>query len=306
MCEDVISMSDGVFMKKYAKLVYHFVEKLFGHRLNLIQKETGLDKEDLTQHGMEGLIKARKDFKPELGFKFTTFAVPRIVGEIKRSIRGSQKVKVTQEVYEIKGKIIRGNLQSEDVKMIAKTLGANEHDAQVALQFDPKTKSFQKPVGRWSDGRTITLEDVLKDEKNSSIIDKVIADIVIADFLSTLGEREQLIWYMHAENIKQSIIGKQLGLSQVHISRILTGIYVKAEDYGKKHKFHELKQTGYVSLKNKKSRESKYGNWLDIAEKNGISKGSFWYRLREGWPCEAAATHPTGNQGMHHKKKQII
>lgn len=306
MCEDVISIPDGVFMKKYAKLVYHFVERLFGHRLNLIKKETGLDKEDLIQHGMEGLIKARKNFKPELGFKFTTFAVPRVVGEIKKSIRGLQKVKITQEVYEIKGKIFRGKLQGEDVKIIAKILGSYEYDVKTALEFDSKTTSFQEEIGKTNDGTNITLEDVLEDKKVSSAIDKVIAEIVIADFLKTLDERDQLIWYMHAENIQQSKIGKHFGLSQTQISRILTGVYVKAEDYGKQHNLHELNHKGYVSFKSRKSRESKYGNWLNIAEENGISKGSFWYRLREGWSCELAATHPIGNQGMHHKKKQII
>ncbi|WP_411501407.1 sigma-70 family RNA polymerase sigma factor [Bacillus thuringiensis] len=299
-------MHDDVFMKKYAKLVYHFVEKIFGHRLNLIKKETSLDKEDLTQYGMEGLIKARRDFKPELGFKFITYAVPRIVGEIKRAIRSSQKVRITKEVYEIKGKIFRGNLREKDIKAIAKILGSYEHDVKTALEYDPILTSLQKPVGKWSDGRIMILEDILEDKTTSSIIDKVVEEIVITDFLRTIDEREQLIWYMHAENIQQSKIGKHFGLSQVQISRILTGIYVKAEDYGKQHKLHELHQKGYVSFKNRKSRESKYGNWLDIAEENGISKGAFWYRLREGWTCEMAATHPTGNQGMHHKKKQII
>ncbi|MDA2526420.1 sigma-70 family RNA polymerase sigma factor [Bacillus cereus] len=299
-------MNDDAFVKKYKKLVYHFVQILFSHRLNLIKKETSLDKEDLIQHGMEGLIKARRDFKPELGFKFTTFAVPRIVGEVKRSIRGAQKVKITNEVYEIKGRIFKNNLQEKDVKVIAKILGSYEHDVRTALEFNPRTISLQREIEKTNDGKIITLEDILEDQKASSTIDKVIAEIVITDFLRTLDERDQLIWYMHSENIQQSKIGKQFNLSQTQISRILTGIYVKAEDYGKQHNLHRLHQKGYVSFKSRKSRESKYGNWLEIAGENGISKGSFWYRLREGWTCEMAATHPVGKQGTRHKTKQII
>ena len=78
--------------------------------------------EDLVQCGMIALIKARDQFKPELGFKFLTFATPKIIGEIGHEIYKMQKVKIEKTVYYAKGKILKNKLGEESVEDISKAL----------------------------------------------------------------------------------------------------------------------------------------------------------------------------------------
>ncbi|YAR63256.1 sigma-70 family RNA polymerase sigma factor [Bacillus cytotoxicus] len=104
---DVKALSDEEFIQKYEKFVFHFIHKKYGHRLQAIKDDTGLEFEDLVQCGMIALIKAREQFKPEMGFKFLTFAVPKIIGEIGNEIWKTQKLKIERTVYYAKGKILK-------------------------------------------------------------------------------------------------------------------------------------------------------------------------------------------------------
>ena len=84
--EDVRAMSDEEFMSKYENLVHHFIWKRYKGRLDIVKGHTGLEMEDLVQCGMIGLIKARRDFNHNLGYQFSTYAIPKIHGEVGNSL----------------------------------------------------------------------------------------------------------------------------------------------------------------------------------------------------------------------------
>ncbi|AAT56124.1 MULTISPECIES: sigma-70 family RNA polymerase sigma factor [Bacillus] len=303
--EDVLMMTDDDFMKKYSRLVYYYVNKYFSNIAKAIEQETNLNMDDLIQSGMLGLVTARRDFKTELGFKFTTFAVPRILGYIRKAVRDSQKIRITNEVYEIKGKISRMKLHDEEVESIAKLLEVSVRDVKTAKEFNPRTISLQTPLNKEVNKEKVTLENTLIDKKTSMTLDDVIKKMIITAFLSTLCSKEKFVWELHAKNMTQAAIGKRLGVTQTQISRILKGIYKKAEEYGNKHSLRDIGKTRFEKTIENHVRQSSHGNWLDIAESNGVSRGAFWYRLREGWSYEMAATQPLGSQGTR-KNKQVI
>lgn len=303
--EDVLTMTDDDFMKKYSRLVYYYVNKYFSNISKAIEQETNLNMDDLIQSGMLGLVTARRDFKTELGFKFTTFAVPRILGYIRKAVRDSQKIRITNEVYEIKGKISRMKLHDEEVENIAELLEVSTRDVKTAKEFNPRTISLQAPLNKELNEEQVTLETKLIDKKTSMTLDDVVKKMIITAFLSTLCSKEKFVWELHAKNITQAAIGKRLGVTQTQISRILKGIYKKAEEYGNKHGLRDDCKTRFKKINVNHVRQSSHGNWLDIAKSNGVSRGAFWYRMREGWSYEMTATQPLGNQGTR-KNKQVI
>lgn len=232
--EDVKTMDDDEFMKKYEKLVHYYVHKSFAGRVKSIEHETNLDMDDLIQYGMMGLVKARIKFEPERGFKFSTYAVPRILGEVKRWIRDSQKIKVSRDVYRTKGNIAMNQLEEEEIEKIASVLDVSEEIAKLALEFDSKTTSIHKVMFRSGEGEDITLESMLMDEASENEQEDADNKIIIQSFLNTLNSREYIIWDLHSKNIRQRDIGKELRTSQAQICRVLKRIDKKAEAYGEK------------------------------------------------------------------------
>ncbi|MGI0534975.1 sigma-70 family RNA polymerase sigma factor [Bacillus pfraonensis] len=232
--EDIKTMDDEEFMNKYEKLVHYYVHKSFAGRAKSVEHETNLDMDDLVQCGMMGLVKARNGFEPELGFKFSTYAVPRILGEVKRWIRDLQKIKVSREVYRTKGNIAVKQLEGEGVEKIASVLDVSEETAKLALDFDSKTTSIHQVIYRSGEGEDITLESMLMDETSEDEQEDVNNKIVLQSFLNTLDSREYIIWDLHSKNIKQRDIGKELKTSQAQICRVLKRINKKAEAYGEK------------------------------------------------------------------------
>ncbi|MEA1010960.1 MULTISPECIES: sigma-70 family RNA polymerase sigma factor [Bacillus cereus group] len=101
---DVKGMSDSEFVKKYEQFLHFFIQCRYGSKLDSIKSDTGLEIEDLVQCGMIALIKARDQFKPELGFKFLTFATPKIIGEIGHEIYKTQKVKIERQYIMPRGR----------------------------------------------------------------------------------------------------------------------------------------------------------------------------------------------------------
>ena len=121
--EDVRAMPDEEFMSKYEDLVHHFIWKRYKGMLEIVKANTGLEMEDLVQYGMMGLIKARRDFNHELGYQFSTYAIPKIHGEVGKFIMNSHKIKVPRALYILRGKMMRQGLMEEDTETICKQLG---------------------------------------------------------------------------------------------------------------------------------------------------------------------------------------
>ncbi|AZJ20699.1 RNA polymerase subunit sigma-28 [Bacillus wiedmannii bv. thuringiensis] len=213
---DVKAMSDDEFVKKYKKLVYKFVWGKYGAVLDSIKTTTGLDVEDLIQSGMIGLLKARRDFNSAYGCKFSTLAIPKIYGETTRAIIDNQKIKVTRDVFYLKGRIQRKGLIEE------------------ALQYQ-QIPSYLSEVMYSSGGEKaeITFESKLVDESSIRETEEIEEKMVMHSFKKTLPDRELMIWDMYSNHMSQGNIGKRVGVTQTQISRILKRINERAAAFGK-------------------------------------------------------------------------
>lgn len=231
---DVKGMSDEEFVKKYERFLHFFIQRRYGSKLDSIKSDTGLEIDDLVQCGMIALIKARNQFKPELGFKFLTFATPKIIGEIGHEIYKTQKVKIEKTVYYAKGKILKNKLGEESVEHISKVLEIEPKLVKAAKDYQPGAFSLNKIVysSGSGEGEDITLERTLEDE-NESIESKVENEMVVHSFLNTLQDREMIVWDMYSQNKPQQEISNHAGVSQPHISRILKRINERAVAFGK-------------------------------------------------------------------------
>lgn len=136
-------------------------------------------------------------------------------------------------------------LHDEEVESIAKLLEVSVRDVKTAKEFNPRTISLQTPLNKEVNKEKVTLENTLIDKKTSMTLDNVIKKMIITAFLSTLCSKEKFVWELHAKNMTQAAIGKRLGVTQTQISRILKGIYKKAEEYGNKHSLRDIGKTRF-------------------------------------------------------------
>ncbi|HDT6577475.1 TPA: sigma-70 family RNA polymerase sigma factor [Bacillus cereus] len=233
--EDVRAMSDEEFMRKYENLVHHFIWKRYKGRLDIVKGNTGLEMEDLVQCGMMGLIKARRDFNHNLGYQFSTYAIPKIHGEVGKLIMNSHKIKVPRALYQLRGKIMRQGLMEEDAETICKQLGVPLPEVKEALQYQPNTKSLQDVMYTSASGgnEEILLEDMLEDTQAIHEVGEVENHMVLQSFYQTLQHQELIVWDMHSKHKTQQEIGNGVGRCQVQVSRILKRIQKRATEFGK-------------------------------------------------------------------------
>ncbi|HDR7708219.1 TPA: sigma-70 family RNA polymerase sigma factor [Bacillus cereus] len=230
---NVREMSDDEFMDKYGRLVHHCVWKRYAKKKASIERDTGLDIEDLTQFGMIGLIKARDNFDLEFGCAFSTYAVPKILGEIGRAIRDNQKIKVQRTVYGVKGKILNQQLADKEPEEIADILNEPVTLVKMALEYQPSTDSLSKVVYASGANEELTLETMIEDTKTEDIEETTINRAVIRGFKAALPPKEYIVLDMRLQNMTQQNIANQMGYSQVQISRILAKINQRAAQFGK-------------------------------------------------------------------------
>ncbi|MBW3492278.1 sigma-70 family RNA polymerase sigma factor [Bacillus sp. FDAARGOS_1420] len=232
--EDVRAMSDEEFMSKYEDLVHHFIWKRYKSMLEIVKVNTGLEMEDLVQYGMIGLIKARRDFNHELGYQFSTYAIPKIHGEVGKFIMNSHKIKVPRDLYVLRGKMMRQGLMEEDGETICKQLGVPLPDVNEALQYHPNTKSLQDVMYTSGSGgkEEILLEDMLEDTQIHEV-GEVENHMVLQSFYQILEYPELIVWDMHSKHKTQQEIGNRVGRCQVQVGRILKRIQKRANEFGK-------------------------------------------------------------------------
>ncbi|MBW3491151.1 sigma-70 family RNA polymerase sigma factor [Bacillus sp. FDAARGOS_1420] len=232
--EDVRAMPDEEFMSKYEDLVHHFIWKRYKGMLEIVKANTGLEMEDLVQYGMIGLIKARRDFNHELGYQFSTYAIPKIHGEVGKFMMNSHKIKVPRGLYVLRGKMMRQGLMEEDGETICKQLKASVQEVNEALRYQPHTKSLQDVMHTSTGGSDdeIVLEDMLEDTQALEETEQVENQLVLQSFYQTLQQSELIVWDMHAEHKTQQEIGNGVGKSQVQVSRILKRIRKRATEFG--------------------------------------------------------------------------
>lgn len=195
----------------------------------------GYEAEDLFQIGAIGLIKCIKKFDLSYEVKFSTYAVPMIMGEIKRFLRDDGMIKVSRPLKEIavKAKYMQDLLTKQkgnepSVDELASALEIEVGDLILALEADKEVESLYSTVYQ-SDGNPVFLIDKLdiKEDEN----EKLVENIVLKQFIEKLEPRErEIINLRYFSDKTQTEVAKKIGVSQVQISRIEKKILKKLRE----------------------------------------------------------------------------
>ena len=189
----------------------------------------GVPVDDLIQVASLGLVKAVERFDPDRGLEFSTFATPTIVGELKRHFRDKGwAVRVPRRVQELHVEInaLVGELtqklgRSPTIPEIAERAGTSEEEILEAMEAGQayRSASIDAPGGDSEDGPP-GLADQLG-ANDSALLDAE-NRMLLAELIQTLPKREQLMLHLRFfEGMTQSQIAERLGISQMHVSRLL-------------------------------------------------------------------------------------
>lgn len=206
-----------VLIESNLGLVHHIVKRFFNR---------GYDVEDLFQIGTIGLIKAIDKFDLSYDVKFSTYAVPMILGEIKRFLRDDGMIKVSRTVKEngLKAKMaeqrLLGRLGREPTLLeVAEEAGLNREEIVLALEAGAEVESIYKSVPQ-ADGSEIFLVDKVAGNSGNST-GELLNHLLLKQLLEGLTERERsLITMRYFEDRTQSEVAEKLGISQVQVSRL--------------------------------------------------------------------------------------
>lgn len=185
----------------------------------------GHELEDLFQIGSIGLIKAIDKFDSSFEVKFSTYAVPMITGEIKRFLRDDGMIKVSRSLKEIAGKvritkeILSNRLDREPtIEEVSSELGIPTEDIIMALESNAEVESLYKTIYQ-GDGNAIYLIDKIEQTKDENEI--LIDHIALREIIDSLDDKERnLIELRYFKDKTQTDIAKELGISQVQVSRL--------------------------------------------------------------------------------------
>ena len=185
--------------------------------------------DDLVQVASLGLVKAVERFDPERGLEFTTFATPTIVGELKRHFRDKGwAVRVPRRVQELHLRVTRviDDLATElgrspTVQEIAQRAGTTEDEVVEAIDAGSAYRSASLDAGRGDDDESPGLLGQLGEADPE--LARAERRAALGPLISGLPEREQVMLYLRFyEGMTQSEIAKRLGISQMHVSRLLS------------------------------------------------------------------------------------
>lgn len=195
--------------------------------LSVIQRFTnrGEQLDDLFQVGCIGLIKAYENFDMGHNVRFSTYAVPMIIGEIRRYLRDNSPIRVTRSMrdtayhaMQVRNRLMDEKGDEPKLDEVAKELGIPVCDVVFALDAISDPISLQEPVFK-DDGDAVYVEDQLKDE--SVDCDKWLDDIAITSGLMRLNERERRILSLRFFAGKtQTEVANEIGISQAQVSRL--------------------------------------------------------------------------------------
>lgn len=185
----------------------------------------GVETEDLFQIGSIGLIKAVDKFDPGYQVQFSTYAVPMIAGEIRRFLRDDGMLKVSRSLKELAGRIYstkdlleKRNGREPTLFEVAKELGVSQEDLVLAMEAGTQVESLQQVIYQ-GEGNDISLMDKLEEEENHS--EQVVDRLFLEDVLRSLEGRErQLIYMRYFQEKTQAAIAREMGISQVQVSRL--------------------------------------------------------------------------------------
>ncbi len=189
-----------------------------------------LEYDDLMQLGSMGFLKAVSNFDETFGVKFSTYAVPMIMGEIKRFLRDDGMMKVSRSMKTLNYKINKfieeykvKNQKEPTISEIAENLGEDSHDIVFAMDASKMVTSIYAE----NDDGEMNVLDKLPDENGLNMFDK----LLIKDSIAKLTAREQkIIMLRYFRDKTQSEVAEMLGISQVQVSRLENKILSKLKD----------------------------------------------------------------------------
>lgn len=183
-----------------------------------------ISSDDVFQAGMIGLIKAIDNFDLNVGVKFSTYAVPMIIGEIKRYLREGNSLRISRSIRDKAYQVLKTRTELErqykdsSIENIAKEMNVAASEVVYALDAISDTVSLYEPVYNKS-GDTLTLVDQLGDEKNTD--ENWTEKFALDSALERLKEREKKIIYLrYYEGKTQTEISVEVGISQAQVSRL--------------------------------------------------------------------------------------
>lgn len=201
------------------RLVLSIIQRFSGRRENM---------DDLFQVGCIGLIKAVDNFNTELDVKFSTYAVPMIIGEVRRYLRDSNTIRVSRSVRDLAYRALqtKESMSSRlgcDAKLedVARELGESVENITSALESIVEPMSLYEPI--YNDGGdSIYVMDQIKDEGNTD--EAWLEDIALKEAVKKLSEREKKIIAMRFYGGRtQTEIAEEIGISQAQVSRLEKG-----------------------------------------------------------------------------------
>lgn len=201
--------------------------------LSVIQRFNGRGEnpDDLFQVGVIGLIKAIDNFDMSLDVRFSTYAVPMIIGEVRRYLRDSGTMRVSRSLrdiaykaMQIRERVINETSTEPTVEAIANELEIKKEDVIMALEAVSEPISLYEPVFSES-GDTVYVMDQVGD-KNNDI--NWLNEIVLKDAIINLGEREKKILNLRFFQGKTQVeVADEIGISQAQVSRLEKGALKK-------------------------------------------------------------------------------
>jgi len=181
--------------------------------------------DDLFQIGCIGLIKALDNFDRSLNVKFSTYAVPMILGEIRRHLRDSSQIRVSRSLRDIaykaiyaKENYVKAHQKEPTINEIAEEIGIDKEDIVVALDAIQSPVSLYEPVYN-EGGDTLYVMDQISDKKNKE--ETWIEEISLGVAIKRLPEREkQIVKLRFFKGRTQIEVAEELGISQAQVSRL--------------------------------------------------------------------------------------
>ena len=204
------------FINGNLRLVLSVIQRFYGR---------GENADDLFQVGCVGLIKAIDNFDLSQNVQFSTYAVPMIIGEIKRYLRDNNSIRVSRSVRDLayksmqfKEKFTKEHGKEPTIEQIAKELGVTKEE--IALSFDAiqDPVSLQEPV--YNDGtENIYIMDQVKDSKNTD--EAWTEKMTIMQIMKKLNDKEKMIITKRFfDGRTQMEVADEIGISQAQVSRL--------------------------------------------------------------------------------------
>ncbi|MBU9728976.1 MULTISPECIES: RNA polymerase sporulation sigma factor SigG [Diplocloster] len=181
--------------------------------------------DDLFQIGCIGLIKAIDNFDSTLDVKFSTYAVPMIIGEIRRYLRDNNAIRVSRSLRDTaykaiyaKENLMKKNLKEPTVNEIADEIGISKEDIVFALDAIQSPVSLYEPVYT-EGGDALYVMDQISDKKNKE--ERWIEELSLSEAMKKLGERERYIIQLRFfEGKTQMEVAEEIHISQAQVSRL--------------------------------------------------------------------------------------